>query len=178
MKKRLLELLKDKKSGKLLFFAGIIGILLIYISTLSSKNDTQTAENLTSQVNFSVNEYRDYLEKEIKEIVTAISGDTAAVVTITIDSEVTYVYADEKSENNETASNNTVLITEQTYITVTDSEGGEQPVIVTAYMPKVRGVAIVCRAQNSEVIENIEGAVMAALDITSRKIFISDKKGE
>lgn len=178
MKKRLLELLKDKKSGKLLFIAGMIGIVLIYISTISPKSNTETIESKTLQATFSVNEYRDYLEKEIKEIVAAISGDTAAVVTITIDSEVTYVYADEKSENNETASDSTVLVTEQTYITVTDSEGGESPVIITAYMPKVRGVAIVCRAKTPEVIDNIEGAVMAALDITSRKIFISDKKGE
>ena len=178
MKKRLLELLKDKKSGKLLFVLGMIGILLIYISTFSSKSDTEALESGASQTCYSVNEYRDYLEKEIKEIVAAISGDTAAVVAITIDSELTYVYADEKNENKETASNNTTLTTEQAYITVTDSEGGESPVIVTAYMPKVRGVAIVCNAKNPEVIENIEGAVMAALDITSRKIFISDKKGD
>lgn len=177
MKQRIKELLKDKKSGKLLFIAGIIGLALIYISSVLPK-ETSKGEETSSSPPFSVLEYKDYLENEIKEIVAAISGDTAAVVTITLDSEITYVYADEKKENNQSAGDNTVCNTEQTYITVTDSDGSEKPLVVTAYMPKVRGVAIVCSASSADVIDDIEGAVTAALDITNRKVFISDKKGE
>lgn len=178
MKERLKELIKDKKSSKFLLIAGIVGILLIYFSTFSTKQGSQELEKTESKTSFSVLEYEEYLEKEIGEIVSAISGDTSAVVTVTLDCEVSYVYADEVKQNNQKGKDNSTENTEQTYITVTDSNGGENPLIVTAYMPKVRGVAIVCKAQNQGVIDNIEGAVMAALDITSRKIFISDKKGE
>ncbi len=178
MKERLTEFLKNKKSGKLLFILGTVGIVLIYISTLLPKETSKEEEKTTGEYCFSGTEYRDFLEEEIKEIVTAISGDTAAVVTITLESEITYVYADETKQNNQTASGNVVSNKEQTYITVKDASGEEKPLIVTKYMPKVRGVAIVCNAKSSSIIENIEGAVMAALDITSRKIFISDKKGE
>ena len=178
MKERLKKLIGDKKSGKFLVIAGIVGILLIYFSTFPTKQRLKNSEKTESQSSFSVLEYEEYLEKEIKEIVTAISGDDSAVVTVTLDCEISYVYADEVKQNNQKGKENSTENTEQTYITVTDSDGGENPLIVTAYMPKVRGVAIVCKAQNQTVIENIEGAVMAALDITSRKIFISDKKGE
>lgn len=178
MNKRLTEILKDKKTGKLLLLAGLIGIVLIYISTAFPQEKTESVDSSQIQTSFSANEYRAYLEEEIKEIVAAISGDTEAVVTVTLDTEITYVYADEKKENNQSANDNVIANTEQTYITVTDSDGGEKPLVVTAYMPKVRGVAIVCSAKNAQTIDNIEGAVMAALDITSRKVFISDKKGE
>ena len=178
MKQKLTELLKDKKSGKILFIAGIVGIALIYLSTAFSEKGQEKTDAKKEETSFLASEYREDLERQVKEIVTAISGDTAAVVTVTLDTEVTYVYADEKKQNNESATDTAIEETEQTYITVTDSNGTERPLIVTTYMPKVRGVAIVCNLQSAQIEENIQGAVMAALDITSRKIFISDKKGE
>lgn len=178
MKQRLIELLKDKKSGKLLFIVGMAGIVLIYLSSLFSQDNQKETQTIKQETNFSVSEYRADIERQVKEIVAAISGDTEAVVTVTLDTEITYVYADEKKQNNESGSNTVTAWTEQTYITVTDSDGGERPLVVTAYMPRVRGVAIVCRCKTANIEESIQGAVMAALDITSRKIFISDKEGE
>ena len=178
MRKKLTEFLKDKKSGKLLFIVGIVGIVLIYLSTFFSKESETTTQIIEQKVSFSATEYKEDLEKQIKEMVLAISGDANAIVTITLDTEMTYVYADEKKQNNESGSNTVTAWTEQTYITVTDSEGGERPLVVTTYMPRVRGVAIVCNCKTAKTEEKIQGAVMAALDITSRKIFISDKEGE
>lgn len=178
MKQKLTELLKAQKSGKILFIAGIVGIALIYLSTVFSEKGQEETEAKNEQESFLASEYREELETQVKEIVTAISGDTSAVVTVTLDTEVTYVYADEKKQNNESATDTAIEETEQTYITVTDSNGTERPLIVTTYMPKVRGVAIVCNLTSAQIKEDIQGAVMAALDITSRKIFISDKKGE
>ena len=177
MKKWLAKFLKDKKSGKALLILGTVGIVLIYMSTLFPKEKEKEA-TVNQQATFSASEYREDIERQIKEIVAAISGDAEAVVTVTLDTEITYVYADEKKQNNESGSNTTAAMTEQTYITVTDSDGGEKPLVVTTYMPRVRGVAIVCHCNNAQTEESIQGAVMAALDITSRKIFISDKKGE
>ena len=54
------------------------------------------------------------------------------------------------------------------------ADGGEQALLVTTEMPEVRGVAIVCEGGDSEAInEKIENAVTAALDITSKRVYIA-----
>ena len=45
--------------------------------------------------------------------------------------------------------------------------------LVTVEMPEVRGVAIVCDGGDNEYIaEKIQNAVTAALDITSKRVYI------
>ena len=172
MKQKLTELLKAQKSGKILFIAGIVGIALIYLSTVFSEKGQEETEAKNEQESFLASEYREELETQVKEIVTAISGDTSAVVTVTLDTEVTYVYADEKKQNNESATDTAIEETEQTYITVTDSNGTERPLIVTTYMPKVRGVAIVCNLTSAQIKEVIKKDVTNALLIVFCLILI------
>ena len=62
----------------------------------------------------------------------------------------------------------------QSYITVKTADGGEQALIVTEFMPDVRGVAVICSDGNSEATaEKIKNAVTAALNITSKRVYIS-----
>lgn len=45
--------------------------------------------------------------------------------------------------------------------------------LVTTQMPKVRGVAIVCDGgDNERIAEKIQNAVMSALNISSKKVYI------
>ncbi len=54
------------------------------------------------------------------------------------------------------------------------ADGGEQALLVTAEMPEVRGVAVVCRGGDDELInEKIKNAVTAALNITSKRVYIA-----
>ena len=60
------------------------------------------------------------------------------------------------------------------YITVKSKDGGEEPLLITRYMPTVRGVAVVCNAANNQKIcQSITDAVTAALGITSKKVYVS-----
>lgn len=174
MKEKFTEFLKSKKGSGVLFIIGIVGIVLIYLSTFRSEN-IATTEKVNHEENFNEQEYTAHLEQQVREIVAAVSGDTAAVVTVTLDSGVTYIYAEDKKENNRTEESEKETETEKNYIIVRDSDGTERPLLVTRKMPTVRGVAIVCGPLGSENAEKIKNAVMAAFDITSRKIYIVNK---
>jgi stage III sporulation protein AG len=96
-------------------------------------------------------------------------------VTVTLETGITYVYADETRQNTSADSDRQSEETEQKYITVTDSNGTETPLVLTSHMPKVRGVAIVCSLNDETAAEKIKNAVMAAFDLTSKKVYIADK---
>ena len=173
MKEKIKSFLKSKKGGRLLFIAGIVGIALIYLSTLLPKDDAKNEADET--VDFSREEYTAYLEQQVREIVAAITGDTSAVVTVTLDSELTYVYAEDHKENNKTEETEETRQSEKNYIIVRDADGSERPLIVTTRLPEVRGVAIVCGPVGEQMREKIQNAVMAALNITSREIYIANR---
>ncbi len=175
MREKVKAFIKSKKGGQALVVIGIVGIVLIYISTLLPTEQTQSVQVAVSE-EFSEEEYAAYLEQQVREIVAAISGDNSAVVTVTLDSGITYVYAEDKKENNRTQESATEEESVKNYIIVRDSDGSEKPLIVTRRLPSVRGVAIVCGPVGEGTQEKIQSAVMAALDITSRKIYIANRQ--
>ncbi len=163
------------KKPKALIIIGIIGILLIFLSTVSleEKSGKESAES-----EMSVEEYRQSLEHDVKNIVKSITGDKKATVVITLESGISYQYADitEGSTADKTDNNTTTSSSEQKqgYITVKNKDGSEQALLVTARMPEVRGVAIVCRGGDNEILsEKIQNTVTAALNITSQRVYIA-----
>ena len=111
-------------------------------------------------------------------MVKSITGSDNVTVVITLESGVKYSYADvnEGTAASKTEQNgeSTSSETKQTYITVKTADGGEQALIVTEVMPEVRGVAIVCEGgDNENTAEKITGAVTAALNITSKRVYIA-----
>lgn len=159
----IIERLKNGK-GRFIFIIGIVGILLIYLSSfIGSKEDKTTyTEN-------STNVYCETLEKEITELVKAVTGSRKVSVVITLDSGKQYVYADE----GRTTKSDTTDDREQSYIIVRSSNGEENGLLVTEYMPTVRGAAIVCGNLTAETEEKIRAAVTAALDISNKRVFIT-----
>lgn len=172
MKEKLGEFLKSKKGVKILFVVGIAAVLCIFASSLFQKEEKH--ENRTV-IEFSEEAYLASLEQEISQIVTGICGDSTAVVTVTLETGIVYEYADETKRNNAADSEKTSEESEKTYITVKDQAGGEVPLIITSHMPQIRGVAVICNAPDEETVDRIEEAVAAALDITSRQIYIGRK---
>lgn len=169
-----------KKKPRALMALGLIGILLIFLSTCSDGEEKNEKSLVTGTV--SAEEYRLSLEKSVKSIVKQITGDSNATVLVTLESGVRYSYAD----STETASSNTQSGTSaaesvnsaHSYITVRTADGGEQALLITELMPKIRGVAIVCIGGDNEIIaEKIKGAVTAAFDITSKRVYIAGGNG-
>ena len=169
---------KLSKNPKLLIVLGISGILLIFISSLFSGDDNQRENTVSNGMSYTAEQYCAFLEADIKDIVTSITGDKKPTVVITLESGIRYSYAsaDETDTSSSVGSTNdqSSESKKESYITIKTADGGEQALIVTEIMPEVRGVAIICSGGNNEnVSQKIKNAVTAALNITSKRVYIS-----
>ena len=175
MKEKLTELLKGKKGATLLFIGGIAAILCIFAGSFFTGDKSEKSPQKLPE--FSEEEYLSRLEQEVSQLVYGICGDSDAIVTITLETGLVYEYADETKRGSATDKEKTSEESQKTYITVKEAEGGEVPLIITSYMPRVRGVAVICNAAEGETAEKIQEAVCSALDVTSRQIYIGRKMG-
>ncbi len=165
------------KNPKILVIIGIGGILLIFLSSIFSK-DKKTEETKQVKSSYTVQQYTKMLEDDIKDLVRGITGDQNPTVVITLESGIRYSYAsaDEIDSSSSTGDSNdqSSESKKQSYITVKNSDGSEKALIVAEIMPEIRGVAIICRSGNQEIIaEKIQNAVMSALNITSKRVYVS-----
>ena len=172
------------KNPKLLIIIGTVGIALIAFSSfIPSKSEKDKNSENTSTL--SADEYKNNLENDIREIVLGITGYDSTVM-VTLESGIRYDFADDTKDTISTVSSQNSTADSRTntksYITVKDSNGGEKALVITEKMPEIRGVAIICIGGDQEnVAEKIEGAVCAALNITSKRVYIaggmSNEKG-
>ena len=177
MNKTILNLTTLFKKPKILISLGVLGIVLLLFSSLlgnSSQKETLKNENDTIK---KTEEYRVNLEESILKIVKSISGDKKATVVITLENSIKYSYADslDTTSSNSSGANsqNESQSSSKTYLTVRNEDGGENPLIITEIMPEVRGVAIVCEGgDDADLAEKIQNAVTAALNITSKRVYI------
>ena len=166
--------LEKLKNPRVLIIIGVIGIALIF---LSSFIDT-TPKAKASADDFSAEEYKESLEKDIAKLVKSISGSRRVTVVVTLESGINYQYADNLEESNDTKNDNqnTAEKSEikQNYITVKNADGSETAILISKQMPEIRGVAIVCEGgDNATLNQKIQNAVMSALNITSKRVYIA-----
>lgn len=179
-KEKITDFLKKITGSKKLVIIGIIGIVLIGLSSFFPSKSEKSGELKTAEI--STEEYKADLEKQIKEIAVSISGDKRTKVVITLETSIRREYAGEsqnqtgeKSYDKGKEISGTV---KEKAITVKKSDGSEEALIVTEYMPQVRGVAIVCNTGESEAVKNaIRDAVTAALGITTKRVYIGGHSG-
>ena len=177
MNKHFLKYTQKLKNPKTLIIIGIVGILLIFLSSIGT-NSEDTASTVSLDMGISSEEYRKTLEEDVSEIVKEITGNRNVTVVVTLESGMRYKYADiNEGASTDKSEDNTVSKSQehkQNYITVKTSDGGEQALLVTTQMPEIRGVAIVCVGGDNELIaQKIENAVTAALNITSHRVSIA-----
>lgn len=174
--KEIKEKLLKLKNGKLPVILGIAGMVLIGLSSFFGTGNKKTAKADTKPV--FTDEYVSSIEKKVKTLVEKISGDENAAVVVTLETGVRYIYAGETEKNTEektdSGSKNTAAEVKKNYITVKTEDGGEKPLVEAEYLPEIRGVAVVCKGGNDkEIAEKIKNALMSALNITSKRIYIA-----
>ena len=172
MNEAIIKLKQRIKTPKVLICAGLLGIMLIFLSTLSEKQEPQEVGN-----SFSAEEYRAALQQDIEKTVQSITGSDDVTCLITLESSVEYSYAEteENRTQDKSGERDKSFDSENKagYITIKTADGGEQALLLTETMPKVRGVAIVCYLGDNEVVaEKIKSSVTAALNISSKKVYI------
>lgn len=166
------------KNPRLLVAVGLCGIFLIFLSSFFTGKDKKSESDINLKNSITAEEYRASIEESIKNIVSGITGDKNPTVVITLESGVKYSYAKiDETDSSVSSGNSTDQSSEskkQSYIIIKTADGGEQALIVTEIMPEIRGVAIICSGGNNNVIsEKIKNAVTAALNITSKRVYIS-----
>lgn len=171
------KFIKGNKKTKIFMILALIGIAFIAFSGLGDKDSNTNAENKQSDT-----EYCAQLEGKIKELVTAITGNTSCVVAVTLENSGEYVYADQnKVDLNQTEDKEANATTtkesrksEQEYIIVKGKDGNQTALIVTEKKPGIRGVAIVASGINNMNYDLISSCISSMLGIPSRKISISE----
>lgn len=167
-----------KISPKSWMIVGLAGIVLIGLSSLTGRTN-RSGETETDAVSDAAQaeEYRQTLCRQVTDLCNSLTGGKTVSVNVTLENEARYVYASETSENknDQTAEGKSAVSTDSktTYITVKKASGGEEALLVTRYLPVVRGVAVVVNHSVSEaVIQEIRQAVAAALGVSVRKIYV------
>ncbi|MEE0947037.1 MAG: hypothetical protein U0M42_09480 [Acutalibacteraceae bacterium] len=152
-----------------------MGIVLIGISSFlpfgKQKERAQTES-------FSAELYVSDMEARLTEIVKGISGDKNPKVMITLETGVRREYAGqtegESKQKNDGEQSETSDEKKETTITVKKSDGSETAIVVTEYMPQIRGVAVVCKGgDRQDVSSAVKSAIGAALNITSKRISVT-----
>lgn len=165
------------ENPKFLVIFGLCGIAIIFLTSLFG-GDSDNDDTDMRGTDYTAEEYQKALQDNIEDIVTGITGDENPTVVITLESGIRYSYASADETDTSSATGSTSDQSseskKQSYITVKTSDGGEEALIVTEIMPQIRGVAIICKGGNSELTaEKIKNAVTAALNITSKRVYIS-----
>ena len=169
---------KNIISSKWIIVLGVIGIILIAISTFGdSPKDKKTDasdQNTSAQYIENTEERLTLLVKDI------VRGD--AKVMITLENGVEYIYANEIKTNvgvsedihgAETTKTQQNDSNQKNYVTYKDANGNEQPLIITEVMPSIRGVVVVCSGGDDPYLAAaVKSAVVTALNITDKKVCV------
>lgn len=179
MNEMLKKFIPKKISPKILITVGLLGIVLIGASSLLETKEKP--EVVAESEEMSVLSYKQLLEEELCQMVTYITGSRKVSVVVTLDSSVVYSYADitkeATSDKTEGDTKSAQSELDSGYVTIKTADGGEEALLIKAEMPSVRGVAVVCEGgDNERTAEKIKNAVMAALDITAKRVYICGRK--
>lgn len=157
--------IKNNKKTFICFIAGLLGILLIFVSEVFPKNQKNNKEKEKTYVSYS-NE----TEEKLADIISAVDGAGKTKVFLTIEESEEYVYAQNVSSDRK---DNTQENEDKEYVIV-DGNGGKNGLLVKTVNPKIRGVAVVCEGGDDPAVQQrIYSCVSASLGISTARISIS-----
>lgn len=189
---------------KLLLIVGLVGVALMILNSFihvkkvtpigNGRDSPGTVQKPQAQETFSksgdtgqadFSQYEQAYENQMKQILDNIVGVSEAKVLVTLDSTEQIQVAKEnqtsQTTSNEQDSNGgirkTTSVTQDGKITMTQSSGGQRPLVLTYIKPKIRGVVVVAKgAQNPVVEKMITEAVERGLGVPGYKISVLPSK--
>lgn len=180
LKKYIDKIMSSKDNTKYIVIIGMIGILLIAISTLIPKNSDGRTEN-NSLKNVTAETYVAQLEKKINSMISQIEGVGSSEVVITLENGIENVYANSErktSDCNENVSGKSTNRNDTQHdVVIIDGSGGKQALVITQKEPTVKGVVVVCEgADNSVIVNRVTDAVTKSLNIKTNRISVVKKQ--
>ncbi|MGN1138415.1 MAG: hypothetical protein ACI4RM_03130 [Ruminococcus sp.] len=109
---------KDGKFKNIVIIMGIVGIGLIFISTLSAFNPSEQKDT-----SYSVTEYKDDMQSSVENLLSQVDGVGNVTVLLTIENSVECVYL----ENNSTKTKEIEPIIRGVVVAC---DGGDDPIVI------------------------------------------------
>lgn len=173
--RKLKELFKADKKLVLLCTAGLVGILLLVVSSVFPQSEKKEEKDAATSVAHET--YAEDIEKKLTDIISSIDGAGKTSVMVTLESGTEQVYAkNEKIKNDSSADEsklNEDFSDEKEYVLI-ETDGDDGGLIIKLIQPKIRGVAVVCEGGGNDAVrQEITQAVTAVLDISSSRVYIA-----
>ena len=135
------------------------------------------------QASDGTQEYAIKLENDLKDLLSNIKGAGNTRVLVTLENSTETVYATEEKKNKEATEDKTdgqlskkkeSDDCEKKYIKIKDADGTERALLVTQIQPTIKGVVVVCDGgDNPDVQQKISNAIKTALNITSKRVYVT-----
>ncbi|MBP5755014.1 MAG: hypothetical protein J6W93_04135 [Clostridia bacterium] len=154
---------KLKKSRVAVIAAAALAALLLLLARSPSSGTAQSESGISYS---SSEEYRAKLQSEVAELVEGVTRKSCSVV-ITFERGYEYIYAANQQSVQDTGGGSDLR---REYVLA----GGSAPVLVEERMPKVCGVAIVCRGITAAEEYKIIKLVSALFDLPTNRIGVTD----
>ena len=173
---RFMKWVKTSKGQRILLGAGLVGILLIGISSFLPKSDSAQPSAAASSSK-KTEDYIADMEARLSTIVGSIEGAGQCQVMVTLENGVEYVYASEQRVNTdrqEDSSRVSQRDDSENAIIIVDTEDGKQGLLVTEIQPTVKGVVVVCEGGDQALVQQrIINTITTALNISSKRVCVT-----
>lgn len=167
-----LILKNDSKKVKVIVAIGLVGIILIALSSLFQSNDKTKEVSDDSSVDYS--NYSKETEQKLTDIISSISGVGECKVMITFETGSENVYATDSEQKNDENSTDS----KDEYV-LYNSSNGEKALLIKEKYPTVKGVSVVCDGgDNVEVREEVINTVTSLFNISTNRVSVSKIKSK
>ena len=180
----LLKKWKISRWQALLLLAGLIGLLLLSITSMPGRGGSRAAApaNPASEaIRVDLTEYEQQLERRLTEIISSIAGAGETIVMVTLESGNEPIFATQgQSDSRQIVDGER---SEETFSAVKEyviigSGAGEQGLVLRMLEPQVRGVAVITRGGDDVLVRQaIVETVTAVLGIGANKVSVARMGG-
>jgi stage III sporulation protein AG len=177
----LLKKIRPKHGAALLIAAGLIGILLIFISDAVPQRASGSAAS-SGRSALTQTQYADTLRSELEDMIGRISGVGRVRIMVTVGSDNQSVYEQSEKTTGDAAvtsqsdggsEKQSSSASERSPVVLDNGSGGQSALIKTTLRPQILGIAVVCDGgDDPEVQEKITNTLVSILDITSEHISV------
>lgn len=166
---KLRELTKGRKWAVFMTICGVLGLLMIMISSLLPENAPDKKKTAEMNSKTDAVRYCDDTERRLENFLADIDGAGEVRVYLTVGSDERYVYATEGRYSR----GDSKTEEEERYVIV--GGGGEKNALIeTIRTPEITGAVVACQGgESAQVRESVYKAVSAALDIPTSRIFVT-----
>ena len=147
----------------------IIGIALLLVGNIMSKNDTENSDeqNSCDLSSLDASEFASETERRVEEICASVNGVGSVHAVVTLGGGYRAIYAVDSQASNSSYKNQTVL---------TGNGASEKPLLIGYQNPEIVGIGVVCSGgDNAQVRADIVSLISAAFNISTNKIYVAGR---